>query len=154
MLAGPSVGLRLGHARREFGEGSQGRLAAQRRKLDDRSQMAGLVRRAAEPAERVAHEAGEAPGIETAGRGIGENMQQRGTAEAQERLAAGIVDGDVPAHELGLDAPRQAAVGRHQAGAAARRLQRIAQDERNDGRFLLAVLRLDQLDARKCRRET
>ena len=53
------------------------------------------------------------------------------------RLAGGIVDVDLPAPQLGGDATREVAVGRHQRGGARRRLQRLAQGERDHQRLLV-----------------
>ena len=68
-----------------------------------------------------------------------------------ERVAAGIVDRDLPARERGDDAARQRAVGRHQRGGLVRRFERLAQRDRDGERFLLGIGGLDHARARRAR---
>ncbi len=64
-----------------------------------------------------------------------------------ERAARRIVDLEAPAPELRRHAPRQAPVGGDQRRAATRLVQRPAQDERDDARFLARPRTVDAGDA-------
>ena len=64
-----------------------------------------------------------------------------------ERTARRIVDLEAPAPELRRHAPRQAPVGGDQRRAATRLVQRPAQDERDDARFLAWPRAVDARDA-------
>src|SRR5262249_61037796 len=57
----------------------------------------------------------------------------------RERIAAGIVDRDLPAFERRQHPARQGAVGRDQGRGLVRRLERLAQADGDGERFLLGV---------------
>ena len=63
-----------------------------------------------------------------------------------QRVAAGIVDRQIPAAERGDDAARQRAIRRHQRGGLAV-FARLAQHNRNRQRLDLGIRRLDQRQA-------
>ena len=63
----------------------------------------------------------------------------------RERRAGGIIDGDVPAPELGRDAARQRAVRRDERGGALGRFERLAQDECDGERFLAGMGCFDEM---------
>ena len=120
---------------------------AEQCEFDEAGEVARLVRRQAEGGKLVAQQGREWFGSETLEQRLEQQVQQRGAAEADQRLAGGIIDGDVPPPEFHLDAPRQLAVRRDEAGRAARRFEAFAQDEGGCHRLFLGRARLDEFNA-------
>ena len=84
------------------------------------------------------------PRRQPACRGGGDKPGEDAQRARRQRLAAGVVDLDVPAQQLAAHAARQLAVRRHQSRRAARRLQHLAHDD-GDAEGLLALIgRLDE----------
>ena len=84
----------------------------------------------------------------------GEHKAREGAVgRSPERLAAGIIDLDVPAFELGADAAGEIAVGRDQRASRVGHLQRLAHTDRQRQRFFSLMRGFDDSDAVECRRE-
>ena len=79
---------------------------------------------------------------------VDDKVEKCRTAKADQRLTTRIIDGDVPALQGRLDAPRQIAVGRHQTGGPSGCVEALAQHEGDDGCFVVDIAGLDQFDAR------
>ena len=75
--------------------------------------------------------------------------RQHAIRRGRQRLAAGIVDGNVPACEIRPHAPRQRAIRRDQGGGDARFLKRAAHAQGQRQRLLALVGGDDQLDTRE-----
>ncbi len=76
-------------------------------------------------------------------RELGREAREHAGAGIGQRVAARIVDRDVPAPERRQHAARERAVGRHQCGGPALRLDRLAQRHRDRKRLVLRIGGLD-----------
>ena len=80
-----------------------------------------------EPQERMLEQRQQRHRFESAQRGFGCEAREGPCRGVGERIAAGIIDHDVPAFERGHHAARERAVGRHQRRGLAGRLDGFAQ---------------------------
>jgi len=97
----------------------------------------------AEPRERVLEEGEQRNRRKPAERGVRRQPREPSRGRVRERVAAGIVDRDFPALQRRQHPTRQGAVGRDQGRGLVRRLERLAQANRDGERFLLGVGGLD-----------
>ena len=100
-----------------------------------------------QPQQRMLEQRQQRHRREPAERRLGDQPREHAGRRVGQRVAAGIVDRHVPARQRRQHAPRQRAVGRDQRGGLARRLDRLAQRDRDRERLLLGVGGLDHRDA-------
>ena len=98
--------------------------------------------------------ASSATGAKLSSTAVTTRAQQGGRRRVGQGRAGRIVDVDVPASQLGGDAARQLAVGRDQGRGAAFVLQRLAQRQGDDQRFLMGgrAIGARHMLERRCRR--
>src|SRR5262249_28457494 len=93
----------------------------------------------AEPRERMLDEGEQRNRGKPAERGLRRQPREPPGGRVRERIAAGIVDRDLPAFERRQHPARQGAFGRDQGGGLVGRLGRLAQANGDGGLFFLGV---------------
>ena len=100
----------------------------------------------AKPHQRMFQQRQQRHRLQAAKRGLRRQTREHAGFGIGQRVAAGVVDGDMPALERGGDTARQCAVGRYQSGVFAGGFDRFAQGHRDGQGFFFGVCSLDHAD--------